>query len=196
MTAAETTLPLYRRVLGDDFDRLPGAVQRLHDHSGELCAAGLCRVSRGSGFISQVIARFFALPPSGEALPVRVCFIAEGEAELWERDFAGHRLRTRQGGLVGRPGLIYETFGPGRFVIRPRVTPDGLDLELLGVRLLGLPLPRLLWPRIRGREGDDAGRFTFDVAIMLPLVGLLVAYSGFLEPQEQMPAPRDSGDRP
>ncbi|WP_422364897.1 DUF4166 domain-containing protein [Pelagibius sp.] len=196
MTTAESALPLYRRVLGDDFERLPGAVKRLHDHSGQLCANGLCRVSRGSGVVSRVIARLFALPPSGESLPVRVCFIAEGEAELWERDFAGHRLKTRQGGLAGRPGLIYETFGPGRFIVRPRVMPHGLDLELLGVRLLGLPLPRLFWPRIRGHEGEDAGRFTFDVAIMLPLVGLLVAYSGFLEPQEETPASRDAREWP
>ncbi len=185
MTSAKAFPPLYRRVLGEDFDRLPAEVKRLHDHPGRLCAAGLCRIRRGEGLASRIVARLFGLPPSGENLPVTVCFIAEGGDELWDRDFGGHRLRTRQGDLTGRPGLLYEAFGPGHFVIRPRIVPGGLELELCGASFLGLPLPGLFWPRIRGREGVEAGRFTFDVSIALPVIGLLVAYSGFLIPREQ-----------
>ena len=60
----------------------------------------------------------------------------------------------------------------------------GLDLRLVGVRFLRLPLPPRLWPRIVGRERvDGAGRFTFEVSIVLPLAGLLIAYRGYLVPE-------------
>ena len=58
----------------------------------------------------------------------------------------------------------------------------GLALLLRGVRILGLPLPRVLWPRIRAGESVVAGRFVFDVEIRLPLAGLLIHYRGHLEP--------------
>lgn len=184
MTAAvASSLPLYRRVLGGDFDRLPPEVRRLHDHGGRLCAAGRCRIDRGGHPLARIIVGLFRFPPRGEDVAVRVCFNAARGVETWDRDFGGHRLISRQGSLPGQSSLLYESFGPSRFTIRPRATAEGLDLQLCGVSLLGLPLPRPLWPEIRARERVETGRFTFDVAIALPVIGLLIAYSGFLLPE-------------
>jgi hypothetical protein len=49
-------------------------------------------------------------------------------------------------------------------------------------RLLGIPMPRFLLPTGAAREHADGGRFNFDVEIRLPLVGLVVAYRGWLAP--------------
>lgn len=177
-------LPLYRRVLGDDLDRLPPAVRRLHDHRGRLCAAGTCRIERGDHPLARLVGWCFAFPPAGEDRPVRVCFADRGGVERWERDFAGQALVSEQGEVTGRPGLLFERFGVGRFDIEPTVTPEGLELSLRGVSFFGLPLPRFLWPAVVGRESVDAeGRFTFFVTIRLSFAGLLVHYRGFLVPE-------------
>jgi hypothetical protein len=65
------------------------------------------------------------------------------------------------------------------------VSPEGIDLRLQRGRILGVPLPRCLWPRIVANERvDDAGRFRFDVTIGLPGIGRLVRYRGWLEPAD------------
>ena len=177
-------LPLYRRLLGDDLDRLPPAVRRLHDHGGRLCAAGTCRIERGDHPLARLVGWWFAFPSAGENLPVRVCFADRGGVERWERDFAGQALVSEQGELPAQPGLLFERFGAGRFEIEPTATPEGLELSLRGVSFFGLPLPRFLWPEVTGRESVDAdGRFTFFVTIRLPVVGLLVHYHGYLVPE-------------
>ena len=60
-------------------------------------------------------------------------------------------------------------------------SPAGLALVLTGVRFLGVPLPRLLHPAVRTMESERGGRYCFEVEAILPLFGLLVRYSGWLE---------------
>ena len=62
----------------------------------------------------------------------------------------------------------------------------GLDMAVTGWRLGSLPLPRRLRPTTRASERIDAqGRFRFDVALFLPLIGLLVHYRGWLVPDDE-----------
>ncbi|QQP98489.1 DUF4166 domain-containing protein [Lysobacter enzymogenes] len=60
----------------------------------------------------------------------------------------------------------------------------GLSWRLMRVRALGLPLPRGWFAGVRAREFEREGRYHFDVAAQLPLVGLLVRYRGWLEVAE------------
>lgn len=54
----------------------------------------------------------------------------------------------------------------------------------LFLRLGPIALPRALAPKSDTREFvDERGRFRFDVAIGLPLIGQLAHYRGWLEPQ-------------
>lgn len=179
-----STAPLYRRVLGSNFDRLPAAVAALHDHDGCAVATGRCRVERGAHPLARFAAAFFGFPPAGENVDLRMEITAEGGGERWLRDFAGHRTSSIQGEVPGRPGLLFESFGPGRFTIDPRPTAQGLSFALTGARILGLPLPRRLWPRVVGDATAAGGRYTFEVSIALPLLGLLVRYRGYLLPEK------------
>ena len=56
-------------------------------------------------------------------------------------------------------------------------------MPVIGWRIGRMRLPLFLAPKSETREfsGDD-GRFHFDVAIRLPIVGLLAHYRGWLEP--------------
>jgi hypothetical protein len=50
------------------------------------------------------------------------------------------------------------------------------------MRILGLRLPLRWFAHVRARCGEEQGRYRFDVSARLPLIGLVVAYSGWLEP--------------
>ena len=175
--------PLYRRVLGPDFDRLPPEVRALHQVEAETRTQGACRIERGRGALSRLAGWLFGMPPAGESVPVEVVFQPRGEGELWRRRFGAHRLASFQAPLARR-GWLAESFGPGRFLLEAEAGPQGLALLLRGVRVFGLPLPPALWPRIRAGERVEAGRFTFDVEIRLPLGGLLIHYRGHLTPAD------------
>ena len=81
------------------------------------------------------------------------------------------------------PGnLIEERFGPFSLRMRLVVKPGGLDMERVSGRLWGMPLPGFLLPQVRATERvDEYRRHAFDVEIVAPLAGRLVAYKGWLE---------------
>ncbi|MDJ0946115.1 MAG: DUF4166 domain-containing protein [Kiloniellales bacterium] len=174
--------PFYRLLLGRGFESLPEPIRQLHDVSDEAVARGRCRIRRGAHPLSRLIGRLFGLPPAGDNLPVKVRFLPQSGGERWYRRFGTHRLASHQV-PAGRPGWMFESFGPGRFLIELAAGSEGLTLALRGVRLLGLPLPRPLWPRIRAGERVEEGRFVFDVEIALPVAGLLIHYHGHLRPE-------------
>ncbi len=173
--------PLYKRLLGPKFYALPPEIQAMHNVQGRLQAEGVSRIERGGNILVRVIAALFGFPRPGENVPVRVTFTQDGEREVWQRNFAGNKLRTTQELGCGKyAGYLIEWFGPLSFVLAVPSGPDGLRLEPRGMRFLGLPLPAFLWPRINARETVVDGKFAFDVVLDLPLIGRLIRYQGTL----------------
>jgi hypothetical protein len=112
--------------------------------------------------------------------PVRVVIESRDGHECWTRFFGDRAMRSVMSAATG--GLIEERFGP--FALRMRLVPrpGGLDMERVSGRLWGVPLPGFLLPKIRATERtDEYRRHAFDVEIALPLLGRLVAYTGWLE---------------
>ena len=126
-------------------------------------------------------------PPAGRDVPVTVAMQrldGPGPArEVWLRDFGGHRFRSYL--RARRGGGVTERFGPLRFDIGLRLAGGRLCYPVTGWRCLGVPMPRALMPRSDTFEYvDGQGRACFDVAISLPLAGLVVGYRGWLLPAE------------
>jgi len=171
--------PLYRRVMGGEFDRLRPAVRTLHDVLRDGGASGRATVIRGRHPVARLIAATFGFPPAGEQA-LHVSFSERDGEEIWTRDFAGRRFRSR---MTQRRQQLVERFGPLRF--RFALLREGGDLSMVmrGWSCFGVTLPSALAPRAAARETEDAqGRFSFDVAITLPLIGLIVHYQGWLAP--------------
>ena len=104
--------------------------------------------------------------------------------ETWTRIFAGKTMRSRQWQGAGRwEGLLCESFGPFTFGLALERGEGKLRLSVRRWAFLGLPLPLLLAPRGDAFEEEQDGRFRFDVAIALPLVGPIVRYRGWLLPE-------------
>lgn len=171
--------PLYRRVMGDGFERLPEVTRRLHRGRPAVIAEGEAVVAPAENAIARLIARWLGVPVEEGRVPVRVVIESREGREHWTRFFADKPMRSVMSMAPG--GLIEESFGP--VSIRMRLVPrgDGLDMERVSGRLWGVSLPGFLLPTITAEERvDTGGRHRFEVEITLPLLGRLIAYRGYL----------------
>lgn len=174
----DTSWPLYRRLLGDVFDRLPGAVRAMHNLHGDAGAAGEGEVKRGGGLIGRMIGAIVGFPPAG-AYPVHVEFLQRGDRERWIRHFGPHRFWSW---FNARDGLLYERFGLLRFGFALPCDESALRMRLVRWSAAGVPLPLFLAPKVDAREWQEGDRFRFDDRITMPLIGELIHYSGWLRP--------------
>ena len=172
------TPPLYRRLLGQQFDELPVRVRELHDLSGTSVWAGRADVERGRSWTARMVASLLRLPPAGRDQALRVTFKPSRGREIWTREFNKTVFRSVQ---YQRAGLLRERVGPATFVFALEASPHGLALKLKSVRFLDLPLPQFLAPSVLTFETERDGHYQFDVEASLPFVGLIVRYVGWLE---------------
>jgi hypothetical protein len=173
---------LYPGLLGCAWGRLPAPVRTMHDLPAPARASGRASVERGGSLAARIVARLVGFPDGADDLPVTVAFTPDGAGgELWVRDFAGRRFRSRQSAGEGRfEHLLIERFGPLAFAMALVLEGDRLRLVLRHWSLLGLPLPLRLGPRADAYEEAADGRFRFHVEIRHPLAGLIVRYKGWL----------------
>jgi len=173
--------PLYARVMGADFNRLPESVRRIHQVCGDSGAGGEGNVVRGRGPAAHLIAAAMRFPPAG-TVPLHVSFAEQDGIECWTRDFGGHGFSSE---LSGAGARVVERFGAMRFAFALGGGPDGLTMRLERWSLLRIAMPLFLAPRISAREWEEEGRFRFDVRVAMPLVGEVIHYSGWLRPLDE-----------
>jgi hypothetical protein len=149
----------------------------MHDLIGAARAAGTAKVERGASLLARLIGSVMRFPPAGD-YPVEVRFAEQAGRELWTRQFGAHAFSSEMGGTGA---LLSERFGPLHFFFALTVQPGGaLAMELRRWTCLGVPMPRWLGPRIVAGESAEGKHFCFDVTVALPLIGLVVYYSGRL----------------
>lgn len=177
-TSECVTIPLYARAMGARFEALPPAVRAMHAVNGDGGAAGEGSVQRGRHPLARLLCGIMRFPPGGD-YPLHVAFAGRGGKERWTRDFGGHRFASE----LSRAGDgVAERFGPLRFVFDLPSDEAGLRMRLRRWIAFGIPMPRALGPRIKAREWQEAGRFRFEVAVALPMIGPVIDYAGWLEP--------------
>jgi hypothetical protein len=168
--------PLYQRIMGRAFERLPAAIRAIHDLCGDAGAEGEGTVVRGAGRLARIIAAIMRLPPAG-TYPLHVGFAERRGIERWTRDFGGNRFSSE---LSEDRGLVVERFGPLRFAFELQSVPDGLEMRLRRWSFCRIPFPLVLAPRIFAREWEEQGRFRFEVRVAVPLAGEVIHYFGRL----------------
>jgi hypothetical protein len=177
--------PIYRRVLGSAFDALAPRVKELHGDASARRWSGTAHVVRGKGLAARLLAALIGFPESGNDVPVSVDFRRENGGELWTRTFGARSFRSFQNCGSGRNRhLLVERFGIASFALALVVEGDRLYLIPRRWSVLGVPMPGFLLPRGSSFETERDGRFRFDVTIDLPWTGLVVAYSGWLSPEQ------------
>ena len=172
--------PVYARLLGADFDRLPPRVRALRDVRRDGGAVGTATVLRAQGALATWVARLMSFPPAGEHT-LHVSVAEEDGVERWERDFSGHCFVSH---LSVAGDRLIERFGPLRFSFELKAGPDGLVMVMRGWSAFGMPLPLWLAPRTRTREWQADDRYQFEVEISMPGIGHVVTYRGWLTPAD------------
>lgn len=172
--------PLYRSVLGAEYERLPVAVRALHDLDGSATWNGRADVLRGTSWIARLAATIGGLPPTGNDQALSVTFTQHGQAEIWHRRFGTKVFRTVQT-ADPKGGGIWERMGPANLLLAPRIGGGELMLSLSAQRVAGIPIPRWLLPIVTTREYETPdGRYRFAVEASHPWTGRLVRYEGWL----------------
>ncbi len=175
--------PLFRVLLGAAFSELPPRVRELHDSKQAREWRGFAEVRRGGGVVARLVAAIIGFPEAAAQVPVRVALTPENGGERWTRTFGGKSFSSLQSSGSGRDQyLLVERFG--RLSVSLALVVEGGRLRLIPRRwrLFGVALPRFLLPSGLSLESEAQGRFNFDVEISAPLVGLIVAYKGALDP--------------
>ena len=140
-------------------------------------ASGEAIVTGGQNIFARLIAKVMRFPKAGSCA-LHVSFAETDGVERWTRSFGDQSFTSH---LSERDGCLVERFGALRFRFDLPSDERGLEMRIRGWSLFGLSLPLALAPQGVAREWQENGRFRFDVPIALPLVGLVVHYTGWLE---------------
>jgi uncharacterized protein DUF4166 len=177
-------ITLYHQLLGTGFNDLGPACQAIHECHATF--AGRITVTLSRNLALKWLARLAGFPDDIQDARFFFTTKSRGISEQWVRSIGRHDMTST---LWQTPdGLLAERMGPITAISAPEVKEGGVELSLQRLRMLGLPVPRALWPSIITREEDQDGQYHFDIRIGLPLTGSqFVAYSGFLLPSDDKP---------
>ncbi len=172
------TPTLFQTLLGDDFDRLPPLVRQLHARDDQRVYHGQSEVQRGAGMLARLAGAAASLPPVSDDTHLDVTIEPWLGGERWTRNFGGARMQSR---MWAGDGLLHERLGLTTFAFKLGIEDEALVWRVVGVKGLGVRMPASLFGGVVAREFDRDGRYRFDVRADLPVIGLLVHYSGWLD---------------
>lgn len=172
---------LFQQALGAAFYRLPESLRRLHSVQGRVRWAGRSTIARGRSPLARLCAAVAGLPASREDVPTVVEFVCDPAREVWHRDFGGAKMSST---MKVRDGLLLERLGPMQFRFSLYGNDGAIWWTVSGARLFGvLPLPAALFDGVRCRERECEGRYEFLVEAAMPVIGRIIRYEGWLEPE-------------
>lgn len=174
--------PLYRRLIGENYYQLPSLVQDMHDVEETVVAIGVANVERANTKLGQFVGDLLGMPPAGKDLPAIVTFTLKEGSEILRREYGDAILETVQREGRGKDaGHLIEQFGPVCLIIKLLGNIEGIQFQIVRVRLFGFPLMKRAWPSLEAREWAEEGWYRFYVAIGLPVVGRIIKYVGRLK---------------
>jgi YfiH family protein len=176
--AGDELQPVFARVLGDAFARLPPRVRALHSAAGLRRYRGRAEVRRGGGWLSRLCGWATRLPHASSETPIDVEIDASADEETWTRRFGTQPMRSH---LRQHGALLRERLGLATFEFALSAADGVLRWEPRRVSALGLPLPTRWFRGVRATESQRDGRYRFEVEAALPWIGELVRYEGWLE---------------
>jgi hypothetical protein len=175
--------PLFHRVLGPVWDRLPEVLKA--GHRAPLVLRGEAHIERGKGLLARFAGWLFRFPSEGSDMPTSVAMAVEGPGEAWTRQMGKNRFTSHLSAGKGRDEhLLVERFGPLSFGIALVWRDERLKYIVRQWKAFGIPMPPFLAPGGDSYETVIDGRFHFSVEIRHILTGPIVRYSGWLKPSE------------
>jgi hypothetical protein len=168
---------LYRQVMGPDFDLLPDELRFFHSIKGETRLSGRCSITGAQTLPGRLLGWVFSLPKTTEDASFLFELEADMHQETWRRHFPNRMMASR---MHVASGTLIERLGPVDLHFRLKADSGKLAMLLSGISVAGIPCPKFLIPSVIAEETASPGKLHFNVAAHLQLIGLLVAYQGFL----------------
>lgn len=172
-----TSVRLYRAVMGEAFDRLAEPVRRFHSLAGRHELHGWVDVRAPGSWSARLLAVCLGAPTRAAQGPIRFELWAQPDAETWTRFFPNGTMQS----VLKRDGTrITEKLGASHLRFELVEVAGALEMRLETMHFWGIPCPRWLMPDITARETGEAGNLHFHVQASVPVIGLVVSYSGYL----------------
>jgi len=164
---------------------LPEALRKVHALRPARLA-GRATVERGGGWLAGIAGRLARLPGASSDAPLEVslAWLETGSTtprtEIWSRHFgASPPMQSR---IRLQPGRLVEQLGGVTLEFHLSVNEGCIQWQPVRGTLWGwLPVPRRWLGGIEARESAPAGRYRFDVSVVLPGIGCVVRYYGELD---------------
>lgn len=173
----ETAGP-FRELLGAQFQQLAPAVRSVHDGLSHRLR-GTATVERGEALLARLICRLAHLPRAQRDGPVEIDLVADRDGETWTRRFGGSApMRSR---LRACGAMLVEELGPLRLMFQLRHVDGAVAWQLRSVSVLGLRAPARWLAMTQARSSESNGRYCFEVRVVLPFVGAVIAYHGSVD---------------
>ncbi len=170
--------PIFARVLGSDFARLPKEILATHQTADISHWRGRAKIQRGTSLWSRFLCRLFGFPNATDDVAVEVVKRVVSTGEIWQRSFGARKFMSK---LAATPSGMTERFGPFTFRLALEVKDRALHYPVISGRLGPVPLPRWLLPISEAREYVSDHLFHFDVKLSAPIThSLMVHYQGHL----------------
>jgi hypothetical protein len=177
-TSQQEIIPIFRQVLGPDFDHLPDTVKATHDAVAPRVFKGLANVTRGGGLQARIAALILRFPASADDIEVEVTKTPTLQGETWVRRFG---TKTFQSHLRATQRGMIERFGPLTFQLDMQIQYGMLHFPVAKGWFWFIPIPRFMLPESIATEADIDGTFHFDVLLKSPTGATLVHYKGWLK---------------
>lgn len=175
-------LPLYQRLLGDVWSKLPEQVREMHNFRDFKDLSGFADIERGSNIPARLIGYLLGFPAAGKAVPLTVNLSAQRGQEHWLRIFGRKKIASvLSEGSGTSSALLNERMGFVTFGMALVLERGKLNYVMRRWCVLGIPLPLMFAPHTGAFEYEADERFNFSVEISYPLVGLIVKYEGYLQ---------------
>nr|WP_269783336.1 DUF4166 domain-containing protein [Marinibactrum halimedae] len=145
-------------------------------HHGSTRLEGEASVHRGNR-LAQWICHLFGMPPEAKACRLIVTGHHDANIMLWNRYFDDYPMNSY---FYKCGDYIIERLGPIHLLMKLDVNEGALTYSLEKTRILGIPIPRWMAPRVYAVEQQVNDKYRFSVDVSIPLVGHLVGYLGDL----------------
>ncbi len=171
--------PLFHVLYGEACHLLPVPIVRLHNITSTRSWYGRATVTQGHSTPARLLCRVLSFPPTSTDVALKVEMEPIGNGEVWRRSFAAVRMTTRL--TKHSPRTVAEHLPPVVTLSRMDVSKEGVDQVLVGLRIFGLPVPRMFWPKVNVQERANGEHYKFFMAIRFPWGAPLIRYEGWLD---------------
>jgi len=164
--------------MGEAFNRLATPVQRFHSMEGRHEFHGEVEVGAPGSIIAKLLAISIGAPSKATRGPIRLELDATPQNEVWTRFFPNKTMRST---FAQSKNHITERLGASLLIFALTEVDGALEMQLKEMKFLGVRCPAWLMPQVKARESGENGRLNFQIEAVVPFIGRVTSYVGFLE---------------